>query len=481
MHEAPPGLLLALCGAISRQDLDLGMRSDSPPDDELLRTAAERALAYLHQLERGPVYPTDEAVAELNRLPVELPAAPTSGAKVLELLDTVGGPATVATNGGRYFGFVVGSALPTALAAHWLSAAWNQNAARRVISPVSAHLEVTAVQWVREILDLPGESGGAFVTGGSMGNFTALAAARHAVLQHAGWNVEEDGLFGAPAITVIVGEESHATVGKSLSFLGLGRSRVVTVPTDAQGRMRTDRLPSIEGPTIVCTQAGNVNTGSFDPVGEVSEWAHRGHAWVHVDGAFGLWAAASRRFRHLTAGVGAADSWAVDAHKWLNVPYDSGLVYARDPKHLAAAMAGPPVPYLPRSETFDPSDFAPELSRRARGVDAWAALLSLGRTGVERLVEQCCDHAALFADLLRDAGHSVLNEVVLNQVLVSFGDDERTGRVIRAVQADRTCWCGGTRWKGKAAMRISVSSGKTTEADVRRSAQAICDCATGIQ
>jgi glutamate/tyrosine decarboxylase-like PLP-dependent enzyme len=324
-----------------------------------------------------------------------------------------------------------------------------------------------------EVLKLPPKSGAAFVTGATVANFTALAAARHAVLMHAGWNVEADGLFGAPPITVIVGAEAHPTLFKSLGLLGLGRSRVVKIPVDNQGRMRAEALPKISGPTIICVQAGNVNTGAFDPIDQICSIAHDSGAWVHVDGAFGLWASAAPSRAHLTKGIQKADSWATDAHKYLNVPYDCGLAFVRNAEALRAAMAIT-AEYLPtESPERNPSDYTPELSRRARGVEVWAALRSLGRKGLADLIERTCRHARRFAEGLSAAGFQILNEVVLNQVLVSFGDADKTNRVIADIQADGTCWCGGTVWQGKTAMRISVSSWATTEADVERSLEAM--------
>jgi glutamate/tyrosine decarboxylase-like PLP-dependent enzyme len=331
-----------------------------------------------------------------------------------------------------------------------------------------------------DLLGLPAGSAGAFVTGGTMANFTALAAARHAVLARAGWNVEAEGLVGAPPVTVIVGAEAHPTLFKSLGLLGLGRSRVTRVPVDGQGRLRADALPAIAGPTIVCTQAGNVNSGAFDPVGEISRRAHADGAWVHVDGAVGLWAAAVPSLAPLCAGLGAADSWATDAHKWLNVPYDCGLAFVRDAHALKAAMAIT-AEYLPSDSDFrNPCDYTPELSRRARGVEVWAALLSLGRRGLVDLVERTCAHARRFAAGFRDAGYEVLNEVALNQVVVAFGDAATTTAVIDAIQAEGTCWCGVTVWRGRTAMRISVSSWKTTVADVERSLAAMVAVAAQV-
>jgi len=313
-----------------------------------------------------------------------------------------------------------------------------------------------------------------------MASFCGLAAARHAVLARAGWNVEAEGLFGAPPVTVIVGEEVHPAVTKALGLLGMGRNRVVRVPVDGQGRMRADALPSIAGPTIVCLQAGNVNTGAFDPFGPICDEAHEAGAWVHVDGAFGLWATTVDGFDELTRGIVQADSWVTDAHKWLNVPFDSGLAIVRDADALKAAMAIT-AEYLPsETERRNPSDFTPEFSRRARGVEIWAALQSLGRWGVADLIERTCRHARRFAEGLRAAGYSILNDVVLNQVLVSFGDAETTERVIEAIQADGTAWCGRTHWQGRTAMRISVSCWATDESDVEKSLDAILRIAASL-
>jgi glutamate/tyrosine decarboxylase-like PLP-dependent enzyme len=399
---------------------------------------------------------------------------------VLALLDEVGSPAAVATAGPRYFGFVTGGSLPATVAASFLAAAWDQNAAFLVGSPIAAALEEVSLSWIRDLLSLPSSFAGGFVTGTTMGNFSGLVAARHQVLSRAGWDVERNGLFGAPEIRVVVGAEVHASLLKALGLLGLGRSRVTTIPVDGKGRMRADALESrfLEGPTIVCLQAGNVNTGAFDPIAEIASRAREAGAWVHVDGAFGLWAAVSPRTRHFTEGIEQVDSIATDLHKWLNVPYDNGLALYRDPAVARAALAVTAA-YLPQTDERTPSDFTPEASRRARGVDIWAALLSLGRAGVVDLVDRCCRYARKFAADLEAAGFQILNEVELNQVLVSFGDDHRTRAVIEAVQRDGTCWCGGTFWQGKAAMRISVSSWATAEEDVDRSVAAIVRVAKG--
>ena len=439
---------------------------------QLLQTAAERAARYLDGLDERGVAPLPEAVARLREFDDALPEQSTDPELVLKLLDDIGSPATVASAGKRYFGFVIGGSLPAALAANWLAGAWDQNAALIAASPAAAAIEKIALRWLIDLFGLPRGCGGGFVTGATMANFTGLAAARHAVLEQAGWDVETQGLFGAPPVTVVVGAEAHASLIKSLGLLGLGRDRVVKVPVDGQGRMRADALPRLAAPTIVCLQAGNVNTGAFDPAQEIIDQAHAAGAWVHVDGAFGLWAAAAPDRAHLMSGYADADSWATDAHKWLNVPYDSGLAFVRDPNALRAAM-GVSAAYLIESETREPSHYTPELSRHARGIEIWAALRSLGRAGLADLIERDCRYAARFAAGLTAAGYRVWNDVVLNQVLVSFGDEETTRRVIAGIQSDGTCWCGGTVWQGHTAMRISVSSWATTEEDVDKSLDAM--------
>ena len=389
------------------------------------------------------------------------------------MLDDIGSAATVASTAGRYFGFVIGGALPAAMAANWLASAWGQNAALRVMSPVAAELEDVVLRWIREALDLPRESAGGFVTCATAANFSGLAAARSALLLRDGWNVEDQGLFGAPPIDVIVGEEYHASMQKALSMVGLGKSRVTRVPTDAQGRMRPDQLPqTLSSRTIVCIQAGNVNTGAFDPAREICLRAKDAGAWVHVDGAFGLWARLSPKYAGLTRGLELADSWATDAHKWLNVGYDSGVVLVRDGAALTRAM-GMSAAYLPGSTLREPMYHVPDSSRRARGVELWAAMKSLGRSGMRELIERTCDLANLFAGRMRAAGFDILHDVVLNQVLVSFGSAARTQDVIRRVQEDGTCWCGGTVWQGTTAMRISVSNWATTPEDIENSAAAV--------
>ena len=439
---------------------------------ELLIHTAKRAAHYLAGLGRRRVSPAPEDLARLDSLRGALPEVPSDPAEVLALLDSIGSPATVACAGGRYFGFVTGGTLPAALAASWLAGAWDQNAALRVMSPIAAVLEEIALQWVRDLLRLPSSCGAAFVTGATMANFTSLLAARHALLARSGWNVEENGLFSAPPISVVLGQEVHVSVLKALSLLGLGRARVSYVPTDEQGRMRPQMAPPLDERTILCLQAGNVNTGAFDPAAEICARARQAGAWVHVDGAFGLWAKVAPERAHLANGFEDADSWAVDCHKWLNVPYDSGLAFVREPQYLRNA-ATVNAAYLQAGASREPSQFTPEASRRARGVEIWAALRSLGRQGLSELIERNCALAALFAERLKEAGYRVLNEVVLNQVLVSFGDAETTQKVIADIQNDGSCWCGGTEWHGQTAMRISVSCWATTRADVEQCVAAI--------
>jgi glutamate/tyrosine decarboxylase-like PLP-dependent enzyme len=442
----------------------------------LLNNAARYARHYLQGLEQRPVAPSAEAVAALDQFQRPLLEASTPAEAVLAELDRLGSPATMASAGGRFFGFVVGGSLPVAVAASWLATAWDQNAGLVVLGPINATLERVTLGWIIDILGLPQTCGGGFVTSATAGNFCALAAARHALLKRQQWDVEAQGLFGAPPITVVAGEELHASMKKALAMIGFGRERLIRVPCDAQGQLRIDALPQLDENTIVCVQAGNVNTGGFDPIQAICKRARAHKAWVHVDGAFGLWAAAAPARAHLVAGVENADSWSLDAHKWLNVPYDSGLVITRDAESLRAALSVD-ASYLSQSEERTPYQFTPDFSRRARGIEVWAALRHLGRSGLADLVERSCRHAQRFAAALKASGHHVLNEVVLNQVLVTFGSAERTLAVIGRIQADGTCWCGSTVWKGHTAMRISVSSWATTEQDVERSIAAILKAA----
>ncbi|ADG19787.1 aminotransferase class V [Paraburkholderia atlantica] len=444
------------------------------PTAELLQDAGQRALAYVQSVHDRPVNVSTQALQGLNAFRHSLPDAGLDAREVLRRLDEAGSPATVATTGGRYFGLVIGGALPATIAANWLTTAWDQNACFRWTSPIAATLEDVTLRWIGDLFGLPDDIGGAFVTGASMANFAALAAARHALLSRLGWDVEAKGLYGAPELRVVVSKETHVTVSKALSMLGLGRERVIVVPTDHHGRMRVSELPKLDEQTIVCIQAGNVNTGDFDPAREICRLARKAGAWVHVDGAFGLWALANRQFDTLTDGFAEADSWATDGHKWLNVPYDNGIVLVRRAATLRAAMSLNAA-YLAEGDATErePSHYTPESSRRARGVDIWAALLNLGRDGVAALVERTCHYAGMFAQGLEASGYEILNHVALNQVLVSFGTAEMTRAVITRLQTEGICWCGGTVWQGRVAMRISVSSWATTDADVQTSLRAM--------
>jgi glutamate/tyrosine decarboxylase-like PLP-dependent enzyme len=466
-------------GSFSESQWDHAQRNEEKVDsndlyEEVLTQAALQARCYLRTIRERHAGVTPEAIQGMRALGGPLPARGENPLAILKLLDDAGSPGTVASMGGRFFGGVIGGALPVSVAAHWLADAWDQNACLYDISPVGAHLESVVLPWILELLGLPPDSGGALVTGTQMADVTALAAARSSLLQNVGWDVERDGLCGAPPVTIIVGEEVHATMFKALALLGFGKGRVQIVPADPQGRMKPSLLPRVSGPAIVCVQAGNVNTGACDSIGEICDLAHQMGAWVHVDGAFGLWAAASSRRKHLVEGVARADSWATDAHKWLNVPQDSGIAMVKDAEALGRSMSIAAAYYPPDADAKrQPMQWGPESSRRARGVEIWAALRSLGKQGVADLIDRCCQDAATFAEALRAGGYEVLNDVVLNQVLVSFGDDEINTRVIDAVQAEGTCWCGGTVWRGRKAMRISVSSWATTDLDVSRSVAAI--------
>jgi glutamate/tyrosine decarboxylase-like PLP-dependent enzyme len=447
--------------------------------DDLLHDVTQRSINYLNTIDDRSVAPTAEAVSALDELDMPLPKSATNPADVIRILDEVGSPATMVNAGGRFFGFVNGGALPASVAANWLAGAWDQNAGLATSSPVGQRLEEIALKWVLDVLGFPAECGVGFVTGATMANFTGLAAARHTILKRHGWDVEAHGLYGAPEIKVVVSDEVHVSLLKGLMLLGLGRERVTRVPTDGQGRMRVDALPPLDDHTILCIQAGNVNTGAFDPASEIIPVAHEAGAWVHVDGAFGLWAAAAPNRAHLMAGFAQADSWATDGHKWLNVPYDSGLAIVRDPRAMRETFTSRAAYLLMDDSNREPNEFVPDMSRRARGVEVWAAMLSLGKDGLAEMIEGCCRHATRFAEGLRDAGFEVLNEVVINQVMVSFGEPEHTTRIVSEIQKEGTLWVGTTQWQGRTAMRISVSSWKTSDADVEKSLEAIIRVASG--
>lgn len=455
-------------------------------DQALLAQAHALAAEFLGRLPERHVGARATREELMKALDAPLSERGEPAPEVLDLLAAQAERGALASAGPRYFGFVIGGSLPVALATDWLVSAWDQNPGIYATSPLTSVVEDVARAWVLELLDLPRESGLGFVTGGQMANYTCLGAARHGVLRQAGWDVELDGLAGAPRITVVTNAESHVTIDVALRFLGLGTRAAIRVESDAQGRMRADRLREalrdVTGPLIVCAQAGNVNTGAFDPLGEIAGVVAEKNGWLHVDGAFGLWARASRERRHLAEGAELADSWATDAHKWLNVPYDCGIAIVRNAGDHRASMTSSAA-YLVQTSGIerDAVDWAPEFSRRGRGVPVYAALRTLGREGVEGLVDRCCAQArAMAARLATHPRVEILNDVVVNQVLVRFADDdEMTRRVISGVQADGTCWLSGTTWHGLAAMRISFSNWATSDEDVEKSAAAILRATDG--
>jgi len=473
-----------------------------PDHRQLLHQTADLAADFLDGIEMRPVRATANHDQLLAAFDGPLPHRGEASGEVVDHLAAIADPGLIASAGPRYFGFVIGGSLPAALAADWLTSAWDNNAGLYAIGPAASVAEEVAGRWLIELFGLPAGSSIGFSTGATMASFTALAAGRHRVLERAGWNVEEDGLQGAPEIAVVVGGEAHVTIHVSLQMLGLGRNRVHRVDADEQGRMRPDRLREVlaglgDRPVLVNAQAGNVNTGAFDPLPEiVAAVRELPNAWLHVDGAFGLWAAATPGLRHLTAGLADADSWTTDAHKWLNVPYDSGIAIVRDASaHHAAMTLGAAYYVETKGGERDPYNWVAESSRRARGFAIYAALRELGRDGLAEMIDRCCALARRMADGLRDLpGVTILNDVVLNQVLVRFAPpvadggappdeaaiDDHTRAIIAAVQEDGTCWLGGTTWHGLAAMRISVSNWSTTEGDVVLSVAAIKRCAAAV-
>ncbi len=441
---------------------------------DLLHETADLAADFLESLPERPVFPAVDLEALRARLGGPVPEGPTEPREVVAELAAAGGEAAVGMAGGRYFGFVIGGSLPAALAADWLTSAWDQNAGLYVGGPAASVVEEVAGRWLAELLDLPRARSFAFVTGTQMAHATALAAARNHVLHRVGWDVERDGLTGAPRIRVLAGAKAHSTLFRALRLIGLGTGSVVPVAVDDQGRMQADALREAlaagDGPAVVCAQAGEVNTGAFDPFEPIADAAEEAGAWLHVDGAFGLWAAASPRFAHLTRGAERADSWSVDGHKWLNVPYDSGIALCAHPEAHRRAM-GAHAEYLIHADEGGPRDqmdWTPEFSRRARGFAVYAAIRSLGRAGIAALIERCCDHAARLARELPATGAEVLNEVVLNQVLFRYESDARTAEILGRVQASGEAWMSGTVWQERQAIRLSVSNWRTSDEDVAR-------------
>ena len=444
----------------------------------LLRRTAELAAAYLDGLPDRPVHPYAPLAELREALGGPLPEEASEPLDVIEDLATRADAGIVANQGGRYFGFVTGGSLPAALAADWLVSTWDQNALFAVMSPAAIVIEETAGRWVADLLGVPSTASFAFTTGCQMAHVTCLAAARHHVLAEAGWDVAEQGVAGGPPLRVVVGAQRHATLDRALRLLGVGRNQIVAVESDGQGCMRVDALRSalgeLEPPLVVCAQAGEVNTGAFDDLEAATDAAAAAGAWLHVDGAFGLWAAASPTLAHLARGHARADSWALDGHKWLNVPYDCGIAFCARPDAHRAAMGTAAAYYvLDPDAAREPSDWTPESSRRARSIPVYAAIRQLGRTGVAELVDRCCAHArAIAKGLVRIQGCELLNEVVLNQVLFRFEDEDRTRSILTAVQHGGEAWLGGTTWDGRAAIRLSVSGWRTTEDDVARTVRA---------
>lgn len=437
-----------------------------------LNLSRDLAFKYIENVTSRTVYPNDEAIRNLNNFNEALNYNPQSTENILESLDKYGSPATVAQTGGRYFGFVNGGIIPAALSTKWLIDAWDQNAALYVMSPVTSKIEEVCEDWIKELLKLPKDTAAGFVGGSSTATLCGLTAGRNHILSNLGYDVIKKGLFGAPEIKVVLGEQAHSTIYKALSIIGLGAERVIKVPSDAQGRMRLDRLPELDNRTLLILQAGNVNSGAFDDFKNICIIANKANAWIHVDGAFGLWALASDNMTSLTKGLDLADSWSVDAHKTLNAPYDNGIILCRHKNTLVNAMhmTGS---YIIYSDNRDGMLYTPEMSRRARAIELWATLKALGKNGVSELVDELHYKAKYFSDLLRDNGLEILNDVVFNQVLVHYKDNDKTEKLVQAVQRSGVCWLGGAKWQDKTVMRISVSSFKTSYDDIMISANEI--------
>ena len=452
-------------------------------DIDLLRAASERAVTYAAGVDGRATAPTAASVQALARFDEPLPVNGCDPAETLELLDHIGGPATMATTGSNYYGFVNGATYPVALGASFLVNAWDQNAALPVMSAVASKLHEISRTWLIDLLGMSATTDVAYVTGATVANATCIAAARDALLIEAGWDCQRDGLFDAPSIQVVIGQNAHSTLRKSLGFTGLGRERVTIVPADDQGRILADELPDLDpadGPILICAQAGEVNTGAYDPFSAICDWAADRSAWVHVDAAFGLWALADPTRAHLVEGLLRADSLATDGHKWLNVTYDCGIAFVQREHALRRsfnAMAG----YLPAGDAFEAMHHTPQSSQRARQIEVWAVLRTLGRDGVARMVQQASACAVAIADELRaHDGFTIVNDVVINQVLLRFRDPVTTTRLIAAIQADGRIWCGPTMWHGEAAMRISVSSWKTDLEDAAFAARVIIECSRSL-
>jgi glutamate/tyrosine decarboxylase-like PLP-dependent enzyme len=446
----------------------------------LLDQARQFAGEYIDSLEQRPVFPAEASLQAMNKLDGPLPETSDDPAAVLKQLHEIGSHAVVTQTAGRYFGFVNGGMLPIGLAAKWLGDVWDQNTAHYVMSPIASRLEEICERWIVSLLGLPAQTAAGFVSGTTIANFAGLCAGRNELLRRCGWDVARNGLYGAPRIRVIVGADAHAAVYKSISMLGLGSDNVEIVPSDDQGRMRPDQMPNLVEGALVIAQVGNVNSGAIDPVGAICERAHAAGSWVHVDGAFGLWARVLPAMQELCDGIEKADSWSVDAHKTLNVPYDSGMILCRHREALMSAFKAS-ASYFQWSDHRDGMNFRPSMSSRARVIELWAVLKTLGREGVQRLVEQLCEHAREFARLLSTEGFQIHNEVIFNQVLVSCGDDGLTNATLENIQRSGECWCGGSTWHGKAVIRISVCDWATTSKEIERSVRAFVQARTAAR
>lgn len=432
---------------------------------QLFEQAQRYALNYIDTTEVRPVYPCDKTLEQLSAFIEPLPSDSGSAEQIIEMLDELGSPATVNQTGGRYFGFVNGGAIPVGLAAKWLADVWDQNAGLYVMSPISATLEQVCENWLKSMFSLPDSTVAGFVGGTSVASLCGLAAARHHQLQKRNWDVNQQGLFGAPRLRVVMGMETHGTVVKMLSLLGLGAEAIEWVPCDEQGRMLVEHLPSLDDSCILVLQAGNVNSGAFDQFSYLCDKARQAGAWVHVDGAFGLWAAASTRFSHLTEGIEFADSWSVDGHKTLNTPYDCGVILCKHPQALTAALHQQGS-YIEFSDKRDNMIYTPDMSRRARGIELWATIKYLGADGIKQLVDTLHNHAVDFAKKMQNAGFTVVNDVVFNQVLIRYSDEQLTQNILSTVQNSGTCWCGSSRWQDTFTIRVSICSWATTEEDI---------------
>ncbi len=437
-------------------------------EQKLFRQAQEYAASYMDTITNRPVFPDSEALANMQIFDEPLPEKSCTGLEIVEQLHKFGLPATVAQTGGQYFGFVNGGTIPAAQATQYLTAAWDQNAALYLMSPIASYLETICQQWLIDLFALPEQTVAGLLSGSSAATLSGLAAARYALLDTQGWDVNNDGLAGAPRLRIVLGEHAHSSVFKALAILGFGRNQLEIVKADTQGRMRVDLLPRLDNRTIVIVQAGNVNSGAFDAIDEIADRCNRAGSWLHVDGAFGLWCAASNKRKHLTKGLEKADSWAVDGHKTLNAPYDCGIILCKHPRALTSAMQASGS-YIQYSKERDGMAYVPEMSRRARSVELWATLKALGRTGIEYLVDSLHQYAKQFANELKNQGFQIRNDVVFNQILVACDNAEETEKTLENIQQSGDCWCGGASWQGQPVIRVSVCSWRTDESDIKKS------------